>query len=238
MKKLLFILLCLPLFLFGQNEKAPTLYEVVNIKVNAGQEDDFEAAVKDHNKKFHNEGLYNARVAYNINGPMGGTYSWIMGPTSYTAMDNRPGKGAHDNDWKTVDKYVEKYSSPSYWSLDTKLTQYVENKTNVKRLIWMYDIKKGERSRWSDLVGKIKEVYEKKRADETFIVVWNEFANTKAGQDAAIIFSFDKWSWLDRKSNFSKDYEDVHGMGSWHNFLNEFSSIVDGRVDWMRYFIE
>jgi hypothetical protein len=79
--------------LWGQEEDTPNLYEVVDIKVKKGQEKAFEAAVKSHNEKYHGEdGLYNASLAYNLNGPLGGTYSWIMGPTTYTAMDTRPEK--------------------------------------------------------------------------------------------------------------------------------------------------
>jgi len=39
---------------------------------------------------------------------------------------------------------------------------------------------------------------------------------------------------MDRKSNFGKEYEEVHGEGSWHTFLNAFSETVEGRVDWLR----
>ena len=236
MKKLLFLLLCLPLIAFGQEDNQPNLYQVVNIHVKTGQDDAFKAAVKAHNMKFHPEdGLYHARLFYNLNGPTGGTYSWIMGPTTWTAMDTRPGKGAHDDDWDTnVVTHVEKFDSPTYWSYSEKLSQDIENVSPAKRLIWMYDIRKGQGARWSELVGKVKKVYEEKRPTEPFWVVWNEFANTNAGMDAAIIFAFDNWAWMDRNSKFGEEYEAVHGPGSWHNFLNEFSDTVDGRVDWLR----
>jgi len=236
MKKLLFILLCLPLIAFSQEENKANLFEVVNITVKAGQEDAFEAAVKAHNMKFHPEGgQYRARLFYNMNGPDGGKYSWIMGPTSWTALDNRPGKGAHDDDWDSnVTTHVEKYESPTFWTYSEKLSHDVENVSPQKRLIWMYDIKRGQGARWSELVGKVKEVYEAKRPTELFWVVWNEFADSKAGMDAALIFAFDDWAWMDRNSNFGKEYEEVHGDGSWHNFLNEFTDTVDGRVDWLR----
>jgi hypothetical protein len=210
---------------------------VVNITVKAGQEDAFEAAVKAHNEMYHGEGLYKARLAYELNGPDAGTYSWIMGPTNYTAMDSRPGKGAHDDDWAKVSAFVEEFGAPTYWSLDRELSS-LQSTTGQKRVIWMYDIKSGQGSRWAELVGKVKKVYTEKRPTETFIVVWNEFADTKAGRDAAVIFGFDKWAWLDRDANFGADYEAVHGAGSWHNFLNEFNDTIDGRVDWMRSFVE
>jgi hypothetical protein len=238
MKKLLVILFFLPFMLQAQDAPKQNLYISVNMDVKDGMEDAFKAAVKSHNAAYHAEDSpYRARLFYNINGPSGGMYTWVMGPTSYTALDSRPGEGAHDDDWKNVSDLVEKFGTPSYWTYSEKLSQAVEGK-NSKRVIWMYDIKSGQGKRWSELVGKVKEVYEAKRPTESFYVVWNEFANTNAGMDAAIIFPFDKWAWMDRNSNFSEEYEEVHGPGSWHHFLNEFTETTNGRVDWLRTLID
>jgi hypothetical protein len=157
-----------------------------------------------------------------------------MGPTTWTAMDDRPKETAHKGDWDKVREMVKKFESPTYWKFSNKLSQTVENESPPKRLIWSYDIKRGESARWAELVGKVKEVYEAKRPEEHFWVVWNQFANGPDGSDAVIIFAFDKWSWMDRESKFWKDYEEVHGEGSWYNFINQFRGTVDGRVDWLR----
>ena len=236
MKKLLLLLFCIPICLFGQGETpSANLYVVVNMTVDNANADAFEAAVKAHNEKFHAAAPYAAELYYNINGPNGGSYTWIMGPTSYTAMDTRPGEGAHDDDWdNNVTKHVESMSPPGYWSGDAKLSIMVADAKYSKRMIWLYDIKRGQGARWSELVGKVAKVYKEKRPDESFIVGRNDFANTKEGNDAVIIFPFDKWAWMDRQSKFSADFEAVHGAGSWHNFLNEFAATVDGRVDWVR----
>jgi hypothetical protein len=234
MKNLLFVLLFLPLIAFGQ-EQPQDLFETVNIHVKKGQEKALEAAVKAHNAKFHPEdGNFHARLFYNINGPSGGTYSWIMGPTSWTAMDSRPTDGDHDADWKKVTALVDKFDSPHYWKYSPKLSSDGGNASPAKRLIWIYDIKRGQAKRWSELVGKVKQVYAEKRPTEPFWVLWNEFGDSKAGMDAAFIFAFDNWSWMDRQSKFSKDFEEVHGEGSWFHFMNEFRETVDGRVDFIR----
>ncbi len=235
MKKLLFVLLCVPMIAFSQGETQPNLFEVVNIHVKKGQEKAFEAAVKAHNTQFHPKGgQYHARLFSNLNGPNGGTYAWVMGPTSWTAMDSRPAEGSHDADWAKVQALVDKFESPTYWSFSNELSQVNENISPSKRLIWMYDIKRGQSARWSELVGKVKKVYEAKRPTEPFWVLWNEFSDTGAGMDAAIIFAFDNWSWMDRKNNFGKEYEEVFGEGTWRHFLNEFNETIEGRVDWMR----
>ncbi|MBT8195693.1 MAG: hypothetical protein KJO64_04660 [Bacteroidia bacterium] len=239
MKKLIIILLMLPFFAFSQDKKEPSLYEVFNMTVKQGQEDAYEAAVKAHNAKFHPEdGMYHARLFYNLNGPSAFKYSWVMGPTNYGAMDNRPAKGAHDDDWAKVTAMVEHTDAPTYWMLDRELSHLVDNDAHVKRIIWMYDVKSGEFETFKELCAKVKKVYVEKRPTEGFVVVFNEIADTKAGMDAAILFPFDKWGWLDRESNFKTHYEEVHGANSFEPFLKSFRSVINGRVDWMREMVE
>ncbi len=238
MKNLIILLFCIPVMLFGQDANAPNLYEVITMEVKRGQEDAFEAAVKAHNEKFHGEGMYPASLNYNINGPWGGQYTWIMGPTSWTAMDTRPGKGAHDDDWKNVDQYVESYDGPGYWSMSSSLSHIAEGPNPSKRLIWVYDIKSGEGTRWTELVGQVKEVYAEKFSDEHFWVVWNEFSDTAKGWDVAVIFPFEKWAWMDEDNNFRDKFEEVHGKNTWDHFLDEFRTTINGRVDWLRETVE
>lgn len=230
---LVFALFMIPGFLAAQTEDRK-LFEVVHIKVKPGQEKAFEAAVKAHNAAYHAEGNYRAGLAYNINGPYGGTYSWIMGPTNYTAMDSRPGSGSHDDDWAKVREYIEEAQPPSYWKHATKLSHTIQNDPADKDLIWIYDIKTGQHRRWAELVAKVKEVYEKKRPNESFNVYWNEFVDTKKGHDAAVVFGLQKWAELDLDIEFGKSYEEVHGANTWSNFLTDFRATVNGRVDWLR----
>ena len=235
MKTFLLILFLLPILIFGQSDAKPGLYEVVYLKINKGQEKAFEAAVKKHNLEFHKEGsLYHAGANYIINGPYGGQYSWNMGPTNFTALDTRPAKGAHDDDWKNVLKYVESSSSPTYWNEDRKLSARGTSVSGGKSMVWIFDLKSGKTERWSELVAKINEVYVAKRPNESMFVYWNEFSDTKAGRDVAVLFPFEKWAWLDREATFHKDYESVHGPGTWSFFLSEFSDCIDGRVDFLR----
>lgn len=233
MNKILITLLFLPAFMFGQ-DNSPNMFEVTTMTVKRGMEDKFEAAVKQHNEKFHKDGMYHATLAYNINGPMGGTYSWIMGPLNWAALDNRPGKGAHDEDWKNVDQYVEKYNAPTLWSMSSKLSHWKEDKPLNKRIIWAYDIKSGKNARWAELVEKVKKVYEAKLPNESFRVAWNSMAPGNGGTNAVIIWGFENWAVLDRDRDFGDLFEEVHGNGSWHTYLNDFNDTVEERIDWMR----
>ncbi len=236
MKKYAILFLLAPILCWSQDGDTPTLWEVVNIQVKAGMEDDFEAAVKAHNEKFHPEGAHQAQLFFNINGPYAG-YQWIMGPTNWAAMDTRPSDDAHDEDWAKVVAMTESITAPRYWSTDMTHSHIVGETTPGKSIIWMYDLERGKGAQWAELLGKVKEVYEKSRADEDFIVVWNEFANAD-GEDAAIVFTVDNWAELDVQRNFGDEYEEVHGPGTWHSFLNHINECVKQRVDWIRQRID
>lgn len=241
MKSIITILMCLPFLLFAQGgeEKAPSLMELINMTVKPGQQDQFEAKVKAHNEKYHElGGAYQAVLTYNLNGPLAGQYTWLMGPTTWTHLDNRPGEGGHDVDWAGVMEHVQSHDGQDYWSVSEKLSYIPEWEIFPKRLIWVYDIKQGKGARWAELVGKVRQVYEEKRPDENFFVVWHQLADTEKGWDAAIVWGFHKWAWMDDDRKFGDDYEAVHGEDTWDNFLDEFSETVNGRVDWLREVVD
>ncbi len=233
MKKLILLLLCIPMLSFAQTEPETNLFLVVHLTVKKGMDNEFEASVKAHNEAYHGEGLYFASVYNNINGPFGGTYAWVMGPTNYSALDTRPQDEAHDADWEKVLEYVDDVSTPMYMSLDRGLSNIPEAIPGDKSLLWIYDVAKGKYPRFAELVSKVNEVYKASRPDEYMAIVWNEFANND-GHDVAIVWSFDKWAFLDDNRKFSIEYEAVHGSGSWMNFLNEFEECIDGRQDFIR----
>ncbi len=237
MKKLLILLFCMPVLAWSQAGDTPTLWEVINIKVNPGQEDAFEAAVKAHNAKFHDEGPHQAQLQYIINGPYGAHYQWIMGPTTWSALDNRPADEAHDADWAKVTAMTESAEPPTYWNTDTNRSQLLLDPANNKSMVWMYDLESGKAAQWGELLEKVKEVYAAKRADEDFFVGWNAHSNAK-GEDAVIIFTMDKWGDRDNNRYFAGEFEEVHGPGTWLPFFNHINECVKQRVDWMRERIE
>lgn len=235
MKKLLLLLLLAPMLLFGQNDDKPSLFEVVDIKVKMGQEKAFEAEVKRHNLAFHKEGTpYNAGLAYKINGPRGGTYSWIMGPTSFTAMDNRPVGEAHDESWNKVSQYIEDVVATNYWEYDPDMSFKGTDNGSGKSAIMSFDIKPGKDMQFKLLVAQVIKVYESQRPNETFNFYWNSFRDSKVGNDVAFVFPFSKWAWLDKEVSFRKDYEAEFGEGSYNVFQEQLNDCVIGKTEFIR----
>lgn len=232
MKKYLVFFILLPMLVWAQTDQS-TLYEVVNISVIPGHEADFEAAVKAHNAAFHANGAHTASVYSNINGPWGGTYSWIMGPMKWADQENRPSGDAHDADWAKVMSHIGNISNPDYWNGSVSLSHIASAETGDMQVGWIFDLKTGKEAQWAELVGKVKKVYAEKRPTESFMVGWNAFAN-KEGHDAIMIWPFKSWADMDDQRDFGKEFDEVHGSGSWHNFLNQIDECVKSRVDALR----
>ena len=70
---------------------------------------------------------------------------------------------------------------------------------------------------------KIVEVFRAKKYDNSWHVYWNYF-QTGNGRDISGVFGFDKWAFYDDDPVFIKDFEEIHGEGSWaetYEFMTE-----------------
>lgn len=213
------------MFAFGQDDYK--MLELVYLKPLPGV--DMEAASKamtGHNKKFHSEDPYKASVWSNLTGSRVGTWCWAMYPANFTDYDSRPSGKEHDRDWdNTVNPYF-KLVSNEYWRVDDKLSYYPEGFKEGKKVVFtVFDIQPGDSYRFKDLLKKINKVYKEKNYDYNFTVYWNQFEN-KDGRDVAIEVMFDKWAFLDEDHSMKKDYEEVHGEGSWWKIIEEYRDIV------------
>jgi len=213
------------IFAFGQDDYK--MLELVYLKPYPGA--DLDAASKlmaEHNKKFHSEDPYKASVWSNLTGSNVGTWTWVMYPANFSAYDNRPTGKSHDGDWdKVVGPYFEVVAN-EYWKVDSKLTYEPEGTESEDKVVFtVFDIKPGDSYRFKAMLENISEVYRQKKYNYNFTVYWNQFDN-KQGRDVAIEVMFDKWSFLDEDHNLKKDYEEVHGEGSWWKLIEEYRDVV------------
>ena len=211
---------------WAQTEKKPTqLSESIYILPKAGMNEQFEAAVAAHNKKFHPEGEHYAvlrRVEY---GAKAGWYVWIMKGT-YASLDSRPDKeGGHADDWTTtVDPTVEKYGETGLWGYNEKLSFGMDIlKKQTKYTIWAVTLKPGQWERFSAFAEKIRATYES-MGDRAFLVYMNQI-HTAGGADVAFVWSFDKYADLDEDSGTKEAYEKLYGEGSWKLMIEEWLDI-------------
>ena len=98
MKNLFYTMLLLPFLVLAQNSQESLVLENVMLTVHPEKIAEFEAGIAAHNKKFHSDGPYGARVYNILNGKNAGKYMLIMGPLPWSAMDGRPTSKEHTDD--------------------------------------------------------------------------------------------------------------------------------------------
>ena len=189
------------------------------------------AAMVAHNETYHKDGPYKASIWSNLTGEMTGTWAWVMGPVTFSDFDNRPTDENHDADWSKVVRGNFNLVANEYWRMDEDLSYAPEGYVSGDKVIWtVYDLKGGDGYRFKEMVSKIIAVYKEKKYAYDFTVYWNQFDNTD-GRDVVTEVSFKSWSFLDRDRTFKKDFEEVHGEGSWWKLVEEYRDIVDASYD-------
>ncbi len=204
-------------------------WEVMNLNPKADKLDLFKKGLAAHDKKFHSAAPYHASVSSVITGPNSGQFTWVMGPTTWTQLDGRPNKGEHDMDWdKNVVPYVESFGEVSYWRADKDLKYRPENvnmSTFTKGRIRFYTVLPGQMDRLKELFKKVVEVYTKKQYKASYSLYLRQGATT--GSHVAVSIDFDKWAYFDNGTDFTKDYNEVHGPNSFNRYLDDMALCID-----------
>lgn len=208
-----------------------TMYETMYLKPDAAKWAELMGKLAAHNKKFHASGPYRAHVQRVVNGPRTGQLVWVMGPCTFTHLDSRPSGDPHDSDWMTnVVALLKGVGENEYWRLDEKRSYQPNTDDHPKLRVRFFHIEQGEMYRFNQLLEKTKAVAEKKKHPNRTSVYRPRFWNG-SGPDVATVWSFDKWAELDRDMDFGKEYEEVHGDGSWRLFLEEWRKVVKEAYD-------
>jgi hypothetical protein len=228
MKKILFLLIAIPGLILAQNSDAHLVIENVMLTVDPEHVSEFEAGMAAHNKKYHADEVYGARVYWISNGVNSGKYMWNMGPIPWAAFDSRPAQDGHDEDWnKNVIKYVEAEGEVNYWRFHPDRSNFSKDFDLKNLLVFIVDVKRFRDMEFISAVEKVQKVYKEKRADQMYGVYTNEMANMQ-GNDFAWVDFFDKSSWMGESDTFWQDFEAVHGEGSMAKFMKSIEASTDG----------
>lgn len=228
MKKIVFLIGLLAIAIMPLSAQTDYLqWEVMNIVPKMDKLDLFKKGVAAHNKKYHAASPHKVSVYSVVTGPNSGSYTWVMGPTTWTQLDSRPGAGEHQLDWdKNVLPFCESIGEASYWRNEKDLSyQAAGDASFTKMRIRNNYVKPGEMDRYLGLMKMISEVYKKKNYTSSFSVDIRQGASQ--GPHVATFNSFAKWSWFDDNVNFRKDYDEVHGTGAYDRFLKELDLCID-----------
>jgi len=229
-KNLFSLMLLIPLLSISQSKSEYAIIENGLITAHPEKVKQFETNVAAHNKKYHAEGIYGARVYSISNGKNVGKYIWAMGPLPWSALDNRPAKEGHDEDWRdNVVPNMTAEGDQTYWKFNAGLSNFPKDFTIKNLLVDVYDLKRFQGEKMQVLMKKIQKVMVEKFTEDTYGIYTNELSSMTDGKDMAFVSFFNKMGWLGEDGQFSKKYDEVHGAGSFATFLKEWGEISHGK---------
>lgn len=229
MRNLILLVLLVPFLVISQTSDEYMVFENAMITVHPSKVADFEKGVAAHNKQFHSDGTYGARVYWISNGKNVGRYIWAMGPLPWAAMDDRPAQEGHDEDWNTnVLPYLELDSDQTYWRFHPDKSNFPA--TFALKNLWVrtFDMKRFTSEKSNELLAMIHKTMVEKMPEETFGVYTNEFPSMSDKKDVAFVNFFSNSAWIGEDGKFTEKFEEVHGEGSFKNFLTEWEAITEG----------
>lgn len=204
-------------------------FESTPMRPKADKVDLFKKGIAAHNKKYHAADPYKGSVWTDITGPTSGDYVWFMGPTTWTQLDGRPGAGEHQLDWdKNVTPYVESYGEVSYWRMNRDVNYMPEGGSAAaftKSRGRFHYVKTGQMDRYIEQMKKVAAVYKHMKSAASFYLAVRQGASE--GPHVVSYSDFANWSWLDSTSDFTKQFEVVHGQGSYAKFTDELDLCLD-----------
>jgi len=234
MKRITFLLLVAMAFSinsFAQEKESYIMFDNTRFEVKSDKMMEFGKAMTAHNQKYHNAGPYHANVWMVSVGENAGDIIWSMGPCTFTEIDSSPDSKEHTTDWlKNVSPTIKENHGSNMWRLDAKHSYSKDNAQSSKLSISVFDIKDNQGYRFKDILDRVLKVYKEKDYERSFSTYWPQFS-TNTEEDVAIVSGFDKWARFDEDRTFKKDFIEVHGEGSWMNFIKDLDSVVNGSKD-------
>ena len=184
-----------------------------------------------HNKKYHAEPPHTASVFNIVAGPNTGKMVWMMGPCTFSDLDNRPAADGHDEDWAgNIVPYLQDASHGEYWRRDKEMV--VDNREVQTMPMNMYMIRymtvnRGQGYRINGLMKKAHAVMSAIDDVHYWAFYRNQFLQGwENGRHVAVVSGMNNWSEFDDNSwSFSKKFDEIHGEGSSDNFWDEMNEV-------------
>lgn len=230
MKRVFYLLLLIPFLAGAQNEEGYGILVTSEFTANPTQIQEFEDGLAAHNKRFHNQEIYGARVYQIFSGKKTGKYVLVSGPMTWAEADAMPEQGPeHNIDWNSVLSKANSDSERKFWKVNAAHSNTPKDFTVNKLLIDMYDIKRGQKERVMKQAEKVQKVMSEKYPDVSYVVYSNELPSSRDGQELAVVYFYDDWEWMGHDPEFANSFNEVHGPGSYDNFYVEWEEIITGK---------
>lgn len=224
MKKIIFLLLMIPIFGISQNNVISAFR--VFPKVDKTQE--FEKAFIAHVQKFHT-GDWKWNVWEAQSGPEFGGFLVVEGPLSWEHFDKRGNLGdAHTADWaKNVAPHTSDRGAAYYLEFDASLSTVGITDYADKIIINHMLPRPGKVGGAMSLVGKLKKVWTE--GNESIAV----YTSTGSGAPEIMTVSRLKNGLKELSDDYRKPiterFSAAHGDGAWNYFLDDYAKFVESR---------
>lgn len=225
MKKLLFMLLLIPVIGIGQSKNVLNASRYF-CKPDKVQE--FEKALGDHAKKYHT-GDWHWRVWSIQSGPDAGGYMITEGPSDWSAIDSRGDiSTAHMTDWnKMVAPFITSQYESSYYNFEADLSTVQMTDYADKILINHMTARPGKLPAVNALIKGLKKVWE--AGKESMAV----YSLTASGDPGFITVTRLKGGLKELADGYRKPlnerYNEAYGSGAFDAWLKDYADAVERR---------
>ena len=223
MKKMMLLLLVLPLFAFAQNK---TLLGVDRYFPKADKVKQFEKAVALHAQQYHKDD-HKWRVYTIETGPDAGGYMVIEGPTNWDGLDKRGDLGAaHTKDWEsTVQPTLSDRTSTMYLTVREDLSTVVQGDYSDKISINHLFFKPGFYGEVQTNIQGLKKLWQ---ADGSTVAVYE---SSLSGEPQFTIVTRYKTGLKERDvvqpNTLPVRFAAANGEGSWDKYLSSLKESID-----------
>ncbi len=237
MKNLIFFFfLALSFQVFAQDEEASQsiMWESIILEPDPESIVEFRENMRAHNMKYHSEeGPYMSYVYTITTGPNVGKVVWMMGPCSWTDLDNRPAADGHDMDWmQNVVTKLEGMEHAEYWLRNDELSKESTGEQYPLIYVRYHNISKSEGYRAGGLLKKISATIKSIDAAKSWSVYDNLMRQGyETGRHIAMVSGMKSWSEMDDDWGFVEAFEKIHGPNSFDSFAKEMDTVTTNSWD-------
>jgi hypothetical protein len=212
----------------AQDAKDYQMVEITYMRAKVGHDKDFINAVNSHNEAYHNEGPFSGHLDLIQTGRESGWYVYIMGPCTFSDLDNRPSSEAHQSDWDdNVGPHISRMGRTEYWRYNPDLSNAVIPNEEIKyETVWFIEMDTDNPDASNNLSEFLKmatAVNEKAGSDHR--EYYAQFGG-RDGRDVELVFPHRSLADLDDDRNFGKEFEELHGEGSFEKALELWNSAI------------
>jgi hypothetical protein len=207
------------------------MYESIMLSPKSDHMSNLTVKMKEHNQTFHKEGSASSMVWRIINGPNTGKLIWMMGPVTFTEMDEMEMGADHMKHWvDDIMPNLHGMEQAEFWRLNGELSNQLGKQSEMIYVRFL-KINNGQLHNLIPMLKMVADVRKKNDPDVQFGVYVNEFMQGDIGRHVAVVTSMDGWADLDQEDTFQADFEEHFGSGSWDSFLRNWETTFADMYD-------